>query len=99
MALVHEENHYLNDDNICLKFRTSKFRGSLKSQLCTEVMVYTKDSDSNNYTFNSAENHQRDLLVTRAGRVTKEMIQKHRDFITGSYSKIIAEFQQNQQLA
>jgi len=94
MALIHEENYYTADDKFCIKFRTSKFRGSLSSELRTEVMVMPKVEDSNSYGFNSSKDFQRELLKTISGRVTKQMIQKHRDFITGSYSRILQELKQ-----
>lgn len=99
MALIHEENYFTADDKYCIKFRTTKFRGSLNSQLRTEVMVMPKVEDSNSYGFNSSKDFQRDLLMTRSGRVTKQMIQKHRDFITSCYSKIIQELTQQKIIA
>lgn len=95
MALIHEENYFTADNKFCIKFRTSKFRGSLNSELRTEVMVMPKVVDSNSYGFNSSKDFQRDLLKTVSGRVTKQMIQKHRDFITGSYSRILQEVKQH----
>ena len=100
MALVHEEDHYTKDHKFCIRFRTSKLRGSLKPLLLTEVMVLQKvDDGSNQYVISNKPDLKRDLLVTRAGRVTKEMIQKHRDFIIGCHSKILDEFSQTQKIA
>jgi hypothetical protein len=100
MALLHEEDYYTADDKFCIRFRTSKMHGSLRSQLLTEVMVLQKVEDgSNNYVLSNKPDLKRDLLVTRAGRVTKEMIQKHRDFIIGCHSKILDEFTQTQKIA
>jgi hypothetical protein len=99
MALIHEENYYTADDKFCIKFRTSKFRGSLNSELRTEVMVMPKVKNSNSYGFNAAKDFQREVLKTISGRVTKQMIQKHRDFITGCYSQIIKELKQQNIIA
>ena len=94
MALIHEENYYVADDKFCVKFRTSKFRGSLNSELRTEVMVIPKVENSDSYGFNSSKDIHRELLKTVSGRVTKQMIQKHLDFITGNYSRILQEVKQ-----
>lgn len=100
MALVYEEDHYTKDNKFCIRFRTSKLRGVLKPQLLTEVMVLQKvDNSSNEYVLSNEPNLKRDLLVTHAGRVTKEMIKKHRDFIIGCHSKILDEFTQAQKIA
>ncbi len=99
MALVHEKDFFTKDNKFCIRFRTTKFRGSLNSQLLTEVMVLQKIKDSDSYEFNNKRDFHRDLLVTRAGRVTKTMIQKHRDFIVNCHSKILDEFLATQKVA